>query len=186
MAVNRVRVVWVGSPTVGDGLSTFNFNSAVGTPAQQVGAVATFLDAVATAYADNLAWTTEADVATLNVGTGELEGITSTTVESGGGSETSDQLSPATQGLLRMLTSTVVAGRLLRGRLFLPGATEANNSPGGIPLSAYRTGYENAADALIADANVEWSVWSQTHGVLANIVSADVWTKWAVLRSRRD
>lgn len=186
MAVNRVRVTWTGTPTVGDGLSTFYFNSAVGTPAQQVSAVNLFLDSVAASYADNLTWATQSDVATLNVGTGALEGITSTTVESGAGTDTTDQLSPATQGLLQLLTNQVVGGRLLRGRIFLPGPCEAANSAGGIPLAAYRTDYEDAADVLMNDANTEWSVWSQTHGVLASISSTSVWTKWAVLRSRRD
>jgi len=186
MSVQRVRVVWSGTPTVGDGLSTFYFDGAIGTAAQQVAAVNLFLDSVSASYADNLAWSTQADVAVLNTATGALEGIIATTVQTGAGSLTDDQLSPATQGLLRLITSVVVGGRLLRGRLFLPGATEASNSAGGIPLQAYRDDYEAAAAVLIADANVQWSVWSRTHGALAPIGSANVWTKWAVLRSRRD
>lgn len=186
MAINRVRVIWTGTPTVGDGLSTFHFNSAVGTPAQQVAAVNLFLDSVSVSYADNLSWSTDPDVATLNEATGALEGIASVAVASGVGADTTDQLGPATQGLLRLTGAMIVGGRLLRGRLFLPGPCEAANSAGGIPLVGYRDDYEAAAAVMIADANVEWKIWSRTHGVAGDVVTATVWTKWAVLRSRRD
>ena len=186
MAVNRVRVVWTGTPTAGGGLSTFYFNSAVGTPAQHVSAVATFLDDTEAQRVDTLTWATEQDVATLNVGTGALEAVTSTTVESGTGSAVVDNLPAAVQGLLRMTTNVIAGPRLLRGRLFLPGADENANSAGGIPLLAYRSDYEAAAAVLIGNANADWSIWSQTHGVLANVASASVWTQWASLRSRRD
>lgn len=186
MALNRVRVIWTGTPAVGDGLSTFYFNSAVGTPAQQVAAVNTFLDSVAASYADNLSWSTEQEVATINEATGNLEGLASVTPATGVGLDATDQLSPATQGLLRLAGAMIVGGRLLRGRLFLPGPCEGVNSPGGIPLLAYRTDYQDAAAVMIADANVEWRIWSRTHGVSGDVVTATVWDKWAVLRSRRD
>jgi len=186
MAVNRVRVTWTGSPTVGDGLSTFYFLSSVGTPAQQASAVGDFLQASETARVDNCAWATQSDVATLNVGTGAVEAITSVTPETGAGTQAGDQMPPAVQGLLRMVTSQVVGGRLLRGRLFLPGAPELYNTAGGSPDATYDGIYESAAATLIANANADWMVWSLTHGVAASVGSAAVWSKWAVLRSRRD
>jgi len=186
MPANRVRVVWDGPIIEGTGLSTFYFDSAVGTAAQQVAAVAAFLAATDDQRFIGMTWATEPDVATLNVGTGVLEAVTSTSQSSGTGTEAGDGLPPATQGLLRMTTSTIAGGSLLRGRLFLPGATEADNLSGGSPEPSYRADYDAAAAALIADANTAWSVWSKTHGVLSTVVTATVWTKWATLRSRRD
>lgn len=186
MAVNRVQVIWSGIPTVGGGLSTFMFNSSVGTPAQQVAAVAAFLAATEDRRAQGCSWVTGSDVATLNIGTGQLEGVTAVTQIIGVGSIAGDVLPPATQGLLRLLTSVVVAGRLLRGRLFLPGTCEADSGSTGQPSVTFRSDYDAAAAALLGDANTEWCVWSATHGVLANITAANTWTKYATLRSRRD
>jgi len=132
-----------------------------------------------------LGWITGADVAVLNSVTGALEGTATVAQSSGAGSAAGDAQPPAVQGLLRLITSNVVAGRLLRGRLFLPGSLEASNTSGQ-PSAGYRTAYETPAAALIADANTEWQIWSQTHGVPAVVQSANVWTRWAVLRSRRD
>jgi hypothetical protein len=186
MSVRRVRVAWTGDPTAGGGLSTFYFNDAVGTAAQCVSAVGTFLTATNDRRVTTCGWATEADVPTLNVGTGVIESITSTTPATGTGSAAGDALPPIAQGLLRLFTSQIVSGRLLRGRLFLPGAPESDSASTGGTSSTFRSDYEAAAAALIADANADWSVWSQTHGTLASISTATIWTKWASMRSRRD
>ena len=186
VSVRRVRVVWSGDPTSGGGLSTFYFNDAVGTAAQNVASVATFLNATNDRRVAPCTWATEADVPTLNVGTGAIEGIVSTTPATGVGTAAGDALPPIAQGLLRLFTSQIVSGRLLRGRLFLPGAPESDSASTGGTSATYRSDYEAAAAALIADANSDWSVWSQTHGTLASIATASIWSKWASMRSRRD
>lgn len=186
MPVNRVQVIWTGAPIQGGGLSTFYFNSAVGTAAQQVSAVAAFLAATEARRAGSLGWVTGVDVATLNTGSGALENVTTTTQASGAGTGAGDVLGPTQQGLLRMLTSVVAGGRLLRGRLFLPGTLESDNGSTGQPSATFRTDYDTDAATLLGDANTDWSVWSQTHGILASVTAANTWNKWAVLRSRRD
>lgn len=186
MAVRRVQVVWTGATVEGGGLSTFYFNDAVGTAAQNVSSVAAFLAGTEGSRSSGLAWATVADVATLNVGSGALESITATTPSTGVGTASGDVLPMITQGLLRLVTSQIVNGRLLRGRLFLPGPVETVNSSAGAPLSGYLTDYNGDAATLVADANSDWSVWSITHGVLASVQTATVWNKWASLRSRRD
>jgi hypothetical protein len=186
VAVNRVNVIWTGTPVVGGGLTVFNFDSATGTPAQQVAAVAAFLGATEDQRAASLSWTTAPDVQSLNVGTGVLEGSTATTPASGVGTAVGDALPPVVQGLLRIVTSQVVGGRILRGRIFLPGPTEAKNSASGAPDSIIQTDYNTAGAALISDANTAWTVWSRTHGVNASVSTANMWNKWAELRSRRD
>lgn len=186
MAVNRVQVTWSGGAAAGGGLSTFYFNSTVGTAAQQVAAVNAFLTATDDRRTTALGWTILGDVATLNVGTGDLEAMTATTSTTGTGTAAGDALPPIAQGLLRLLTSQIVGGRLLRGRLFLPGAVEGDNASTGGTSATFKSDYDAAAATLIAAANAEWSVWSQTHGVLANVDSANTWSKFASLRSRRD
>jgi len=186
VSINRVQVVWSGGPTVGGGLSTFYFDSATGTAAQQVAAVATFLGSTDDRRVIAQTWATAADVATLNVGTGALESTTSTTPSTGTGTQTGDALPPAVQGLLRLLTSTVAGGRLLRGRLFLPGAGAGSSDSNGGVLAAYSGDYNAAGAALIADTNTNWMVWSPTHSTAASVTSVSCWSKWATLRSRRD
>lgn len=185
MAVNRVQVIWTGTPTVGGGLSTFYFDDGTGTPAQQVAAVALFLSSTEARRSTLTSWVTAADVATLNVGTGALEAITSTTQSSGVGTNAAAQMPPVVQGLLRGLTSIVTGGRLLRARIFLPGTT-ISDATLGAPTATYKSGYDAAAATLISSANADWAAWSRTHGVRASIVSANTWNKFAELRSRRD
>ena len=185
MAVNRVQVIWTGTIVEGGALSTFYFADGVGTPAQQVAAVGAFLDSTEAMRGTGLSWVTNPDVATLNVGTGALENVTTTTQDSGVGTNANEILPPATQGLLRALTSVIAGGRLLRGRIFLPGPGE-NHTTGLGPSSTYRSSYDAAAATLLGSGTVDWSMWSRTHGVLASVVSANTWTKFAVLRSRRD
>lgn len=185
MAINRVQAIWSGTIVEGGGLSTFYFDTGVGTPAQHVAAVATFLTATDDQRSTGAVWTTGADVAAVDEATGALVSVTSVATSTGTGTAVGDTMPPATQGLLRALSSVVVGGRLLRGRVFLPGAVESANI-GGLPIAAYRTDYDTAAAALIANLNAQWVIWSRTHGVIAPVASANVWSKWAVLRSRRD
>ena len=186
MSVNRVQVIWAGNAAQGGGLSTFYFNSTVGTAAQQVAAVAAFLNGIQANISTQATWQTSGDVATLNIGTGVLEAVTSVAQSTGAGTASGDMCPPATQGLVRALTNVVVAGRLLRGRIFIPGVPEASNGSSGGPVSGYRTAIDAAAATLLGDANTEWSVWSLTHGVLASVTAANTWSKFATLRSRRD
>lgn len=162
----------------------FNFNDAVGTAAQNVASVATFLNATNDRRTTNVTWATNPDVTTLNVGTGSLEGITSVTSVGGTGTMAGDMAPLAAQGLLRLLTGTIVAGRLLRGRIFMGGNGETDSNGG--PVAGYISDYDAAGATLVADANSDWSVWSRTHGVLASISTVTTWNKWAILRGRRD
>jgi hypothetical protein len=185
MAVNRVRVVWSGAPIVGGGLSTFYFNQFAGTPSQQVAAVAAFLNATNDQRGSAISWATEADVASLELD-GRLSGFSTVTPATGVGTATGDVLPRASQGLLRILSTLILGGRLLRGRLFLPGPTETMNSSAGAPLAIYTDDYNAAAAALIGDGSTDWVVFSQKYAAIASVSTASTWDRWATLRSRRD
>jgi len=175
----------VGTPTQGDGLGTFWFNAATGTAQNCVTAVETFMNGIDQVLTQDLSWVCENDVYSFDSGTGALTGITSTAVSPTFGQLSDNNNPPAVQGLLRLRTDTVISGRLLRGRLFIPGSTEANNDDGQ-PSATFKTAVDTAAAALIADANTDWIVYSRTHSSIATVVSGSTWNKWAQLRSRRD
>lgn len=178
-------MVWTGIAAVGGGLSTFHFDDGTGTSAQCVAAVAAFLAATEDRRSGGLSWSTLADVPIFNEQTGDLQAIDTVAVSSGVGTAGGDINPVATQGLLRLLTTAVVNGRLLRGRLFLPGTVEADNTLGA-PTAAFLADYNAAGAALIADANTDWGVWSLTHGEIQPVVTASTWNRWAILTSRRD
>lgn len=183
--VVRVRVTWSGSPVAGGGLSTFYFAGTGTDGAEEVDAVGDFLDDIKANLSNQISFATEPDVDLLDGTTGTLTGSFPTTPRSGTGGNTSEPLPLSSQGLLRLRTGVVVNGRELRGRLFIPGFCE-NNSDSGAPNAGTRANIEAAAVTLRSDTLTEWQVWSRTHGVSAAVGSASMWTKWAVLRSRRD
>jgi len=182
---NRVQVIWTGGPVVGGGLSTFIFNDAVGTPAQQVAAVATFLTSCEDAMTNTMIWATDPQVITFDPATGQMTNSTAVTPADGQGTVSGDIMPPASQGVLKLMTELISNGRLVQGRIFLPGAVEAD-STGGAPSLGYRENWDDGAAALIADSSVEWQVWARTAGTAAPVASATTWNKWGVLRSRRD
>jgi hypothetical protein len=186
MSLYRIPVFWTGALIAGGGVSTFHFSDAGGTPQQAASAVGVFLAATEDRRTIGCAWSINGDVQVINTATGALQAVASVTPAGGTGTVAGDNAPPATQGLLRCLTTTIVAGRLLRGRFFLPGIGETLSSSGGAPDSAYISDYNTAANVLMNDASSVWQIWSRTHGVAGDITSATIWSKWSVLRSRRD
>jgi hypothetical protein len=90
----------------------------------------------------------------------------------------------------------VVNNRIVRGRTFVPGMLEDNNFSPGVPGGNFLTVGLAAATALIDDATANFVIWSRPFegsetvsprvGTRHGVVQAEVWSEWAVLRSRRD
>lgn len=182
--IQRVGVTWAGSGVTGTGISTFYFETAPGTPQQHVDAVSTFLAATEGLRASGLGWTINPDSAEIDTATGALVNIYNIAGASGSGTATGDRLPNATQGLARLITGAVAGGRLVRGRLFLPGVVESFSN--GLPSAGYISGYNTPLAALVASANANWVVWSRKNAFTAAVTSATVWSNFAQLRSRRD
>lgn len=183
MALWRVRTEFVGvqgSPW----LSTMYFGT-VNSAAQSVNAVGVFWTAVDNAISSAVTWRTLADVDEIDVG-GNLIGIASVTPQTGTGGAAGDRLPPATQGLITWRTGSIIGGRELKGRTFVPGIVENNSDAAGTPVAGVITILQNAADALIADVNSALTIWSRQHAQVRLAAVASVSDKWAVLRSRRD
>lgn len=179
----RVRTEFVGvqgSPW----LSTLTFGT-VNSAQQSVNAMGVFWQAVDNLMHPDVTWRTLPDVDEIGVG-GELIGVESTTPVTGAGTASGDRLPAVVQALVTWRTGAIIGGRELKGRTFIPGIVEAQNTADGTLVSGAITVLQNAADALIADVNSALSVWSPTHGEVRLATVAAVRDQWFVLRSRRD
>jgi len=107
------------------------------------------------------------------------------------GTATGDPLPLQTQGLLRFSTATVVAGRRVRGRLFVPGASESQNGSNALPSSTYLSTVNTAAGLILAggatatDAVIWHRPTAGAGGASPVITGVGCASTWSVLRSRR-
>lgn len=124
----------------------------------------------------------------VDVATGQVTGTEAVSQSAIEGFAAGSILPPANQGLCRMLTNTFVNGRRLRGRVFVPGPTEAL-AESGLPTATY-LGYLNdgIADLLTEGAAAgNFGIYSPTHRVFGEVVGGTAWAEnYAILRSRRD
>jgi hypothetical protein len=145
-----------------------------------------FLDGFHGSWANQVTANILPEVTVIESTTGEL--IDTETVDLGviAGTDTNPMLPRATQGLVRWGTDTVLAGRRLRGRTFLPAFTENSNSDDGAPDSSVVSGMNGGISAFIGGMNGELVIYSRTHLSGGAITQGRFWTEWASLRSRRD
>jgi len=185
-SILRVRTAWSGYQGV-PYLSTHYFSRIDG------GSAAFAADAVHALWvgakdviSSSLSWTIEPEVAVIDSATGTLTGVDNIGGGNSGTGDASGEILPfATQGLLRLGTTTVVEGRILKGHTFIPGATEAHSNLG-VPTSGYRGVIDAAFADMLAVDDSFLLVWSRTHGQIGPVLSGSCWNQWAVLRSRRD
>lgn len=184
MALYRVRTAGtgaVGAPYV----NTLNFSDSGGFTAQDcVDAVGTFWDSIKNLLHTSLTLTSEPAVAQLALD-GTLQGVETTTPFSHSGTSGSEPLPFATQMLVQLTTDTVVNGRILRGRIFIPALTESSND-NGRPTAAAIAAVGIAATVLAGPTNLVFlGVWSRKWTTLGQVRAASAWSEFAVLRSRR-
>lgn len=181
----RLRLAWTGPG--GSALSTFYFTESGGTSGDDAAsAVEGWVNDVRGVVANDWTATLSGVQGIIDDATGTLVGTTGI----GGGfsisGDNSNEKSPlATQGLIQWGTAVVVSGRVLRGRTFIPGVTDASNDEGK-PTSGYISDINTAASNLISDASSVLRVWSKKHGTSSAATSGGCWNQFAVLRSRRD
>lgn len=168
--------------------SRFHFEAEPGLdPEVAATQVRTFWWAIKSYLKDSITVQTLGEVPVIDLATGQIIDVLSITPPDAVlGTDTGESLPYATQALVRFTTGQYVNGRQLRGRMFVPGATEANSS-GGVPASGYVSTLASAAGNL---AHVSLTaipvVYSKTHNTAAPTTGSSVWSKWAILRSRRD
>ena len=107
------------------------------------------------------------------------------------GTDTGDVLPRQTQGLLRWGTASVIGGRRVRGRLFMPAPAEDQNSISAAPEAAYQSALTTAgATVFVAGATASAAcIWHRPNGAGPGasplITSAAAAPVWSVLLSRR-
>lgn len=181
----RVRTS-ISGPHGAPYLNTAYFNVVGGlTAANAVADLHTFWEAIKGQISNQLVLTTEAEVAEIDIATGDVTGLVATAGATTTGIQESEAVPFATQGLLRWRTGVFVGGREVRGRWFIPGVCEAVNSLG-VPLASYRSTIDAAAAALIASSVSDLMIYSRKNRDAVPAITGTVWTDWAVLRSRRD
>jgi hypothetical protein len=184
MTIMKVRSLWSGGAG-GAGVTTTYWDPAAGTPQDAVLAIEDFWNAIKGVIGGGWSVTTDAVVLNINEATGAITSATGVTVTTINYADGNDPLPAATQGLVQLRTGVYAAGREVRGRLFIPGPTEDQNT-NGKPKSTYLSTVNGAtATNLLGALDATLMVWSQAHGVAEAVTAAPVWTQWAVLRSRR-
>lgn len=183
--LHRVRVSLTGLST-GPGLSTFYFAEGSGSAAAAAIAVKNFLNAIRSRVNDGGSMMIEGDVALIEATTGEVVGVNQVTQDTVTGADGGEALPLATQGLLQLRTGVYVGGRELRGRLYIPAPTEGMNTVNGVPDAIYTGQIAAAGNALILDGGSDWVVYSRKHAAFSSVAACTGWSKWAVLRTRRD
>lgn len=196
MSAVRYRVELAGL-VGGPGVSTFFADSTAAGYDDQgyVDAVDAFLSGVAVLTHSSITWTGESTVDYLDVASGEITGQNTVANFVVVGTNNNEVLAPTTQGLVKWVTGVYRDGRQILGKTFLPGPTIDLSENPGVPVAGYLGGVLAQA-MLYSGAGIGASVYSRPRkgteskparaGAINPIVIPVVWSKWAVLRGRRD
>lgn len=183
----RVRVNWSGFPGT-PYVSTHYFKPPVEdqTAANAaVSQVAGCWNQIDPRQVAGITWATEAIVARIT-DAGVLVGQFATAPQTSTGALVGDWLPRMTQGLLTFHTGVFVAGREIRGKMFVPALTETDNTAAGAPSTTLTTAINLGGLSLLGPAACPLAVWSRTHSTSAIVTIAAASPTWALLRSRRD
>lgn len=172
----------------GGGFRTVTFwDSAVAVEGQRAKWQA-FLEDINTILTTATTWTIRTEGREMDNTTGTLTGAWSDgTAQTGGGAGSGESVADATQMLVRWSTETIVNGRFLRGRTFIPGVQVAALVSGNLG-SAQVTAVNAACVTLLTD-NQGFGIWhrpvSGAGGSFSLATSGNAWSELAVLRQRR-
>jgi hypothetical protein len=124
----------------------------------------------------------------LDATTGALTGAwTDPVVFNQAGTSGTTPLPDAVQALVQWRTATIVGGRFLRGRTYIPGLGQGQTTGGNLVGSAVTT--ITAAAAALRASSAVLSVWhrpvSGSGGSQVPVTAESVWNEFAVLRRRR-
>jgi len=192
MAILQVQTNWTGpsAPL----LSTMYFDPNFGTQ-NAADAVRQFWADLNTVIRGTFVAQVNPEVRTLNEVNGQLVAVSAVTTAPVTMTDTGDILD-LLQGMIRFFTDTVVDGRQVKGRIFIPGPTEAVNDATGRPSpTAYLGTLTTAAGNLIGDPDSQLQVWHRPlfdadgnlirDGSAHDVTGQQASTAWSYLRTRR-
>lgn len=169
------------------GLSVFHFDGDLTTPglAQDIAdAMYTFTDEIRGTISSSQSMQLRSEIYQLDEADGSLQDVASVTTLAVTGAGGEGQVGQALAALIRWRTSTVVGGRFLQGRSYIPGlAVTAQNAQGELAAAANST--LNAAATNLRGIG-QLGVWSPTAGQVSLVTSNNVWSELAVQRRRRE
>jgi hypothetical protein len=145
-------------------------------------AAAAFWSTLTGIISSEISWQTDTTIYTIDDATGQVVGADEVPSTGDSGDNDGEPLPWASQGLLTLNTGVYYGGRRLKGRIFVPGPCEAQNTNGAPNASYYDPA--NVALAGLIDNGVR--VFSPTHLRSNEAIGGATWGKWASLRSRRD
>ena len=161
-----------GSPTISTQRSNLN----------------TFWTSVMGALDNSTSYTIDTSGIELESTTGALVGSwTHSTPYTDSGDQSTEPVADATMALIRWKTSTIVGGRFLTGRTFIPGLDRAQLTNGNLSSSTVAA-LNGFAATFIAAPNA-FGIWHRpiagSGGTHVVVSAADTWSELAVLRRRR-
>lgn len=187
MAVlNELRTVWTGVAGSPYYTTLRHLSTAAISFEDFKAAWGTFLATAKSNYDNALVAQNSAEVRQIESTTGQTVGVFTTTQGIWAGTSVGEALPPMTQLLIRLSTNNFTNGRRIRGRIFLPGQVENNNSTVGQPDAGYTGTLATALATMVTAMGNSLVIYSPTHRTYAVVQSATPWNQWAVLRSRRD
>lgn len=185
--IRKITTTWAGLAGTPH-MSTMYFTHVAGNAQAIVDEVHEFWQDLTAHIDGSLTHTVEGSTELIDDTTGLLVGIDQVTSQVAASSGAGNACPPATQGLINWRTNTFVNGRALRGKTYIPGPIVTSATADGRPNTTYLALLNTAAAALIAETSGPGPlrVFSRTHLTSATVVSADRYSDFAVLRSRRD
>jgi hypothetical protein len=190
MVVLKVDTLITSDTSADGGLSQLFFLNPSSDAQACADAVTDFWDAILPVASTLWHFTVDTTVNVYNETDGELLSVQPvTSIGLVSGTLSGNPIPPSSQGLIKLNTTGIRNNRLIRGRVFVPGAVEDANDSFGLPAGAYKTALVAAAQGLVDDATANWCVWSRpvagSGGEAPTVVAVEAWDYWAVLRSRR-
>lgn len=202
MSLIRVQTVWTGVAGAPYYTNLYCIGPlSTGNGEQLHAAWKAFLDAMITHLAAGMISTIDPELLEFNEADGVVSSAGSTTTRVTNFASSSEALPHFTQGLIQWTTTGIVHNRRVRGRTFIPGVTEIQNSAAGVPLPAFDTPAEAALATFLSTMAGKLRIWSRPFeqkdpelvdknpsrpGSAHQVTTAAVAPYWAVLRSRRD
>ena len=182
----EIEVKWTTSNGA-EKVSVLYFDTGTAVAAQR-DAIDSMLTGVAGALDTGTSYVIATEGREWNNATGALTGAwTEPTAYVGAGTVGGEPVPDVCQILMRWSTGTIVDGRFLAGRTYIPGCARVNDLDGNLD-PAIASGTADWGQTL-CDADVGFQIWhrptSGAGGSVALVGTCSVWTEFAVLRKRR-
>ena len=156
--LQRVRVLWGGSPVVGPGVSTFYWDEAV---TGFLPALNTFFSSCAGRMPNGLTLTIPNTGDLIDVATGEISGSWSDTIVSGAAGGSANAYAAGVGVRVSWSTSGIRHGRRVRGSTFLVPITTDCYATDGTIGAAFLSTFQSAAGTLIVAQGANMRIYSR-------------------------